>query len=76
MSKLPDATGEQAVIAFSKIGFVVVRIKGSHHMMKRDGHRFVLSVPVHKGKALKRGTLRGLINAAGITIEEFCELLE
>ena len=75
MSELPSVTGKQAISAFEKHGFSVVRICGSHHMMKKPAHRFTLSVPVHGNTKLKKGTLRGLINAAGITVEEFCDSL-
>jgi predicted RNA binding protein YcfA (HicA-like mRNA interferase family) len=71
MSDLPVVTGEQSLSAFRKFGFSVVRIKGSHHTMKKPGHRYNLTVPVHGGKNLKKGTLRGLIAAAGITVEDF-----
>ncbi len=76
MSSLPVVTGEDAIKAFSKLGFSVARVNGSHHIMKREGHRFLLTVPVHSGQTLKRGTLRGLIRAAEITREEFAELLD
>lgn len=71
MSKLPSVSGKEAVSAFSNNGFEVVRICGSHHMMKKTGHRFVLSVPVHRNEPLKKGLLRGLISDAGKTVDEF-----
>ncbi|MBI1904596.1 MAG: type II toxin-antitoxin system HicA family toxin [Planctomycetia bacterium] len=76
MSELPVVTGSEAIRAFSKLGFTVARICGSHHVMKREGHELLLTVPVHGGTNLKRGTLRGLIRAAGITVEEFQALLD
>ncbi len=76
MSKLPVVTGEQAVKAFSKLGFSVARITGSHRIMKKQGHRYVLSVPVHSGQTVKPGTLRGLIRAAGTTPQKFAELVD
>jgi len=76
MSSLPSITGKQAIRAFEKRGFSVVRIAGAHHIMKREGHPFLLSVPVHAGKPLKPGTLRGLLRAADLTVEEFVQLLE
>lgn len=76
MSSLPSITGEQAVEAFEKCGFFVARIKGSHHILKKEGHRFLLSVPVHAGECLKPGTLRQLIRAAGLTPEAFVQLLQ
>lgn len=44
--------------------------------MKREGHPNNISVPIHANKDLKRGTLRGLIRAAGMTVEEFVENLD
>jgi predicted RNA binding protein YcfA (HicA-like mRNA interferase family) len=76
MSDLPVVTGEQAITAFSKFDFRLSRIRGSHHILKKPGHRYVLAVPVHKGETLKKGTLRGLIAAAEITVEQFVDALE
>lgn len=75
MSKLPSVTGDQVVSAFAEAGFVVVRIVGSHHIMKREQYPLVLSVPVHAGKIMKPGTLRSLIRAAGMRVDDFCALL-
>ena len=75
MSDLPSISGNKAIAAFEKAGFVVRRTTASHHIMKREGHRFVLSVPVHGSKDLKPGTLRGLIRSAGLSVAEFVELL-
>jgi len=75
MPSLPVITGLQAVAAFEVLGFSVVRIKGSHHMMKRDNHPSCLSVPCHSGKNIKKGTLRSLIRDSGHTVEEFIEAL-
>ena len=71
MPDLPVITGSQAVRAFERFGFRLDRVKGSHHILIRPGHRFHLSVPVHGDSPLKRGLLRQLIRAAGLTIEEF-----
>ncbi len=76
MSDVPVVTGEQAIAAFSKFGFALSRIRGSHHILKKSGHRYVLAVPVHKSKSLKKGTLRGFIAAAGITVDEFVKALD
>jgi predicted RNA binding protein YcfA (HicA-like mRNA interferase family) len=75
MSDIPAVNGKQAISAFEKNEFVVVRTSGSHHIMKKDGHPFVLSVPVHGNQSLKTGTLRGLIRASGLTVEQFVESL-
>lgn len=75
MSELPTITGKDAVKAFSRDGFVVDRIKGSHRMMKKPGHPLLLTVTVHGNKNLKPGLLKSLIRSAGLTVEQFTELL-
>ena len=71
MSEVPSITGERAVSAFGKFGFSVVRISGSRHIMKKPGYRYNLSVPVHKGKIVKKGTLRRSHRGRRITVEQF-----
>ena len=63
------------VNAFKQIGFKLDRVAGSHHILKKAGHRQNLSVPVHGNKPVRKGTLRSLIADAGITEDEFLELL-
>ena len=57
------------VRAFEKLGWTIARQKGSHIILVKDGERATLSVPNHQPVA--RGTLRSLIRAAGLTLEEF-----
>lgn len=75
MSKLPAASGREAIVAFEHFGFVLARVEGSHHILKKPEHLYLLTVPVHGNKPLKIGTLRRLLRDAGITVEEFAEAL-
>ena len=75
MCEIPRVTGADAVRAFGKAGFVVVRTRGSHHIMKRAGTRNRLSIPVHAGKTVGLGLLKSQILAAGLTIGQFHDLL-
>jgi len=72
---LPSVNSREAIRAFERIGFVVVprRGKGSHTFMTRENPRTNLIIP-HQSP-LRRGLLRGLIRTAGITVEQFNELL-
>lgn len=72
---LPAVSAREAIAAFKKCGFELARINGSHHIYKRPGHRFNLTIPFHSRRAIKRGTLRKLIRDAGLTTDEFMELL-
>lgn len=69
MSDLPVISGSDAIRVFSLFGFVQVRQNGSHCILKKPDHRFLVSVPLHS--TLKAGTLRGCIRSAGLTVEEF-----
>jgi predicted RNA binding protein YcfA (HicA-like mRNA interferase family) len=74
--KLPDTSGQNVVKALQRAGFEVVRIKGSHYRLvhKIDTKR-ATTVPVHGGRSLPKGTLRDIIDQAGLTVEEFVDLL-
>ena len=57
-------------------GFVVVRIKRSHHIMSHPGDPIRRTVvPVHAGQDIKRGLLRKIIDDAGMAVDEFIGLL-
>jgi predicted RNA binding protein YcfA (HicA-like mRNA interferase family) len=75
MSKLPAAPGRDVIRALERVGFEVARISGSHHVLKKPGHKFVVTVPVHGNKSLKPGTLRRVIRDAGLSDDEFVLLL-
>jgi predicted RNA binding protein YcfA (HicA-like mRNA interferase family) len=75
MAKLPVNSGKEAVKAFGKDGWRIVRrAKSRHIIMKKEGMVTTLSVPEHK--VLDRGLLRSLIRDAYISIERFNELLK
>jgi len=73
MGRLANIPGKDAVKAFKKAGWQVIGQVGSHVVLSKPGLRVNLSVPQHK--ELSVGTLRALIRNAGITIEDFLELL-
>lgn len=75
MPKIPRVTGAEAVAAFERAGWVLDRISGSHHILKRAGNPNRLSIPVHKGKTVGKGLLKAQIDAAGLTVAEFVGLL-
>ncbi len=75
MSSVPRVSGKEVVAAFEKAGFYLSRISGSHHILKKDGHRFRLSIPVHAGKTVGVGLLKSQIENAGLTVDEFNDLL-
>ena len=73
MGKLPDISGRECVQALQRAGFLVRRQRGSHIIMRRDDPFAQVVVPDHK--RLDRGTLRGIIRQAGLSVDELVELL-
>lgn len=69
MPPVPRLKSREVVRAFTALGWEVARQRGSHIIMVKAGHHASLSVPNHDMIAL--GTLRSLIRAADITVEEF-----
>jgi predicted RNA binding protein YcfA (HicA-like mRNA interferase family) len=69
MAAMPVLSVRKTVRAFEKLGWQVARQRGSHIVMVREGEAATLSIPDHK--EVGKGTLRGLIRAAGITVDEF-----
>jgi predicted RNA binding protein YcfA (HicA-like mRNA interferase family) len=68
-------TGKELVKLLEKIGFVVVRINGSHHRMRHDDGR-VTTVPVHKNEDLPKGLLRKIVREdLQMTIEDLEKLI-
>lgn len=73
MAKMPVVSGAEAVKAFQRAGWRIDRQKGSHVILLRPGHVASLSVPQHP--ELAPGTLRALVRAAGISVDDFAALL-
>ncbi|MGD0259658.1 MAG: type II toxin-antitoxin system HicA family toxin [Verrucomicrobiota bacterium] len=73
MPPLPSASGRKVVRAFQALGWQVARQRGSHIILVKEGQTATLSVPDHKEVA--KGTLRSLVRAAGITVDEFVRSL-
>ncbi len=73
MSRLPRITGNELLkILCNKFDYKILRIRGSHATLFRNGRKFTAWV---SNKELDFGTLNGILEDAGITREEFCKEL-
>ena len=74
-AKLPVLSAREVCNALSKIGYEQIpgRGKGSHLFLYRDDPASGVTVP--NQREVKRGTLRGILRQAGVTVEEFVGLL-
>ncbi|NLG84557.1 MAG: type II toxin-antitoxin system HicA family toxin [Firmicutes bacterium] len=73
MGRLNNISGKDAVRAFQKAGWQRIGQVGSHVIMVKADSKVNLSIPQHK--ELSVGTLRALIRHAGLSVEEFLNIL-
>ncbi len=74
MPKLPSLTPQKIIKVLEKKGFVLDRIKGSHHIYYHLETKRRVVIPLHK-RDLPKGTLLEIIKQAGISKEELRDLL-
>jgi predicted RNA binding protein YcfA (HicA-like mRNA interferase family) len=71
---LPVISGREAAKAFERLGWTLLRQRGSHMIFGKPDVPANLAIPDHKD--LARGTLRSLIRTAGLAVEEFVSALQ
>jgi predicted RNA binding protein YcfA (HicA-like mRNA interferase family) len=69
----PACSGADMIRVFTRAGRNQMRQLGSHVTLVKSGSPLVLTVPIHR--ELDRGLLRSLIREAGMSVDEFSELL-
>ena len=73
--KLPRISGEQAITALQRLGFVTIRQRGSHVILKKriskEEEEIGCVVPLHHELAI--GTLRSILRQARVSPDEFME---
>jgi len=72
VAKIPQISGKTAVKIFSKIGYRVVRQKGSHIRLHHPDKK-PLTVPDHK--VLGKGLLRKLLRDSELSVEELLKMI-
>jgi predicted RNA binding protein YcfA (HicA-like mRNA interferase family) len=75
MSKLPRLTGREVIDALGKGGFEVIRIKGSHHLLRHADGR-TTTVPMHGREIIGVGLLSKILRDCELTRDEFVSLHE
>ncbi len=76
MPQLPVISGKDFIKFLQMLGFVVVRVNGSHHRLKHSDGR-VTTVPVHKNEDLPKGLMRKIIREdLDLELDDFWELMK
>ena len=72
--KLPLLSAKELIKILNKLGFEVIRQKGSHVYLKhKDGRSTV--VPLHSGKEIGRGLLKRILNEIDLSREYFIQFV-
>lgn len=69
MPPVPIVKQSEVRKALERAGFRFVKQEGSHVKMRREG--VSVALPQHKGRDMPAGTLRNILDQAGMTVEEF-----
>ena len=70
---LPSLSGKECVKALMRHGWMEERQRGSHIILQKQGFSRGLCIPNHK--TLDKGMVASIIRQAGLTPEEFRQLL-
>ena len=74
MGKLPRVTAREVVGVPHRIGFIDDHQTGAHLILRHPISRRRTVVPMHRGD-LKPKTFRSILNDAGLTPDQFHDLL-
>lgn len=74
MSKLPVLTPREVIRVLEKRGFILDRVKGSHHIYLHPDTRQRVVIPMHR-RDLPQGTLLSILKQAGIDREDLEDLV-
>lgn len=76
MPQLPVISGKNFIVILEQLGFVTVRVNGSHHRLKHPDGR-ITTVPVHKNEDLPKGLMRKIIREdLGLELDAFLQLYQ
>lgn len=75
MTNFPTITGHKLIKVLSKLGYKVIRQKGSHAFIRNE-HGKCNVIPLHKGCDLGIGLLRKILKDLDISVNDFLKLLQ
>jgi predicted RNA binding protein YcfA (HicA-like mRNA interferase family) len=67
---MKSISGKELCKIVEKKGWILKKITGSHHIYEKPEVNQILSIPVHRNKDLKIGTLKALMKIAELTEQD------
>ena len=74
MPRRKRVSGKELIRGLLKAGFLVIRVKGSHHRLRHPDGR-VTTVPVHAGETIGPGLLGQILDDCDLTHDQLEALL-
>jgi predicted RNA binding protein YcfA (HicA-like mRNA interferase family) len=74
MTSFPSLTGKELLLALKNAGFLLVRVKGSHHFVQHGDGRATV-VPVHAGETIGPGLISKILRDCDLSREQLQKLL-
>ena len=74
MTSFPSLTGKELLLALKNAGFLLVRVKGSHHFVQHADGRLTV-VPVHTGETIGPGLISKILRDCELSREQIQKLL-
>jgi len=73
MTRLPRLKGKEVIRILERLGFRIIRTKGSHSFMKHPDGRATV-VPVHSGETIGPGLLRAILRDLEMSVDDLLKL--
>ncbi|MCR4316296.1 MAG: type II toxin-antitoxin system HicA family toxin [Planctomycetes bacterium] len=67
---MKSISGKKLCKVLEKHGWILKRVRGSHHILAREGTDVIITVPVHGNKDLRIGTLRKILGDAALSEDD------
>jgi predicted RNA binding protein YcfA (HicA-like mRNA interferase family) len=74
MTGFSSVSGQHLIHALRKLGFEVIRRRGSHHFLRHPDGRCTV-VPVHRGETIGRGLLAQILRDCELSREDLQRIL-
>jgi len=74
MGRLRRLRGREVVAALKRAGFIVLRVRGSHHFLRHSDGRATV-VPCHAGETIGPGLMTKILRDVEMDQEQFEEWL-
>ncbi len=73
--KIAPEKAERLIAVFRKVGYEVIRQRGSHLIMAHPDRNLTLAIPVHRGRMVQPEIIRELLKNAELSRKEYFDLL-